>query len=70
MKTIKFKTDIKCGGCLAKVSPGMQSVKNIDNWSVDLNDPNRTLTVAGENPDPIEIIEKIKSAGYKAELVS
>jgi copper chaperone len=68
METLKFKTTIKCNGCVNTVKPFMEKANNISNWSVDLESPDRVLTVETEgNAD--EIVELLKEAGYKAEEV-
>lgn len=68
MNTIKFKTNIKCTGCIAQVSPALNETAGKDNWQVDLESADRILTV---NTDlkPEELIDAIKSAGYTAEKI-
>ncbi len=67
MKTLKFKTNIKCGGCIAAVTPHLNTAETISNWSVDTANPNKILTVNGENPSEAEVIEKVTKAGYAIE---
>jgi copper chaperone len=67
MKTLKFKTNIKCSGCIAGVTPHLNSAETISSWSVDTADPNKLLTVEGENLSEAEVIEKVKKAGYTIE---
>lgn len=68
-KTFKFKTNLKCGGCVAKVKPGLDAAKEIVSWSVDLNSPDRVLT-AELNSEDIQIVQNILSqAGYKADKI-
>ena len=45
MKTLKFKTNVNCGGCIAKVTPHLNKLKGIDKWSVDTTTPMKVLTV-------------------------
>lgn len=47
METIKFKTTIKCSGCVAKVTPFLNEALGEDNWEVDYNNPSKILTVVG-----------------------
>lgn len=68
MKTLKFKSTIKCGGCVATVTPQLDSIKDIK-WEVDLNHPDRILTVSGDNVTPSEVQEKLKKVGYQAEPI-
>lgn len=69
METIKFKTNIKCTGCEAKVKPFLNEAVGEDNWEVDLESPEKTLSVIAENVDEDQVIEAIKKAGYNAEPV-
>lgn len=68
MKTSKFRTTIKCSGCVAKVTPFLNEALGEDNWEVDYNNPAKILTVAGEK-DNIEVIQAVEKAGYKAEAL-
>lgn len=70
MKTLKFKTNIKCGGCVAAVTPHLNAVEGVaGNWQVDLQNPDRVLTVQTEGAGPDTIKEAVQKAGYKAEQV-
>lgn len=66
MKTVKFKTNIKCGACVAKVTPHLDQVANIAQWEVDLKDPNRILTTTLKNDQEENVIKAVKEAGYEA----
>lgn len=66
METIKFKTTIKCSGCVAKVTPFLNEALGEDNWEVDYNNPSKILTVVGEN-DKSKVIDAVERAGYRAE---
>ena len=68
METIKFKTTIKCSGCVAKVTPFLNEALGEDNWEVDFNNPSKILTVVGEK-DETKIIQAVEKAGCKAEAV-
>jgi len=69
MKTLKFKTNVKCGGCIATVTPHLNLVKGIVSWNVDTTDPLKTMTVEAEGIGPEEITSLMKTAGYQAELI-
>ena len=69
MNTLKFKTNIKCGNCVATVTPHLNAVSSIDSWAVDLKDPNRTLTVRSDEADAETVKKAVETAGYKAEAV-
>ena len=69
METQKFKTNIKCSGCLAKVTPSLNEAAGEDNWEVDVNDPQKTLTVVGDI-SANEVIASVKEAGFVAEPIA
>ena len=70
MKTLKFKTNVNCGGCVATVTPHLNQIKGIGKWNVDTSNPMKVLTVEASELLPEVIIEKLKEAGYKAELMT
>ena len=69
MKTLKFKTNVNCGGCISNVTPYLTSIKEITKWSVDTENPSKILTVESEDIIPSRVINALSAAGYKAELV-
>ncbi|HLL93399.1 MAG TPA: heavy-metal-associated domain-containing protein [Spirosoma sp.] len=69
MNTLKFKTNIKCGNCVAAVTPHINALSGIDSWVVDLKDPNRILTVKTDEADAETVKKAVETAGYKAEAV-
>lgn len=66
MNTIQFKTNIKCTGCLSKVSPILNKVAGENNWQVDLEAPTKTLTLSQESLEK-EVLNAVKEAGFIAE---
>ncbi|GAA0564279.1 heavy-metal-associated domain-containing protein [Chitinophaga japonensis] len=70
MKTVQFKTNIKCSGCIATVTPVLNEVAGQDNWEVDLQSPDKVLTVAIDKAGKEEIQQAIEKAGYKAEALA
>jgi len=69
MKTLKFKTNVNCGGCISNVTPYMNGIKGISKWEVDTNNPSKILTVETVDTSVNEIINALNAAGYKAELL-
>ena len=70
METIKFKTTIKCSSCVATVTPGLNEAVGANNWQVDLQSPDRVLTVnTNDTNKEKEVIKKLQDAGYKAEKI-
>ncbi|HEX5171914.1 MAG TPA: heavy metal transport/detoxification protein [Cyclobacteriaceae bacterium] len=66
METTKFKTNIKCSGCVATVTPFLNEALGKGKWEVDLNHPSKVLTIADEK-DELKAVNAMEQAGYKAE---
>ena len=71
METVKFKTSIKCMGCVTTVTPYLNEAVGENNWQVDLQSPEKLLTVNIDDKDKeTTVIKKLQDAGYKAEKIS
>jgi copper chaperone len=71
METLKFKTNINCGGCVATVTPLLNGLKNIQHWEVDTANPDKVLTVnADDNLKAAEVIDTLKQKGYNATAIA
>lgn len=66
MKTQKFKTNIACGNCLAKVTPILNAEPRIKSWDVDLTSEDRLLTVESEDMSAEEVFKTVIKAGFVA----
>lgn len=69
MKEYQFKTNINCGGCVAKVTPSLNENADIREWKVDTANPNKTLTVQTENLKEEDVKAIVNKAGFKAEIL-
>lgn len=67
--TVKFKTNIKCSGCIEKVTPHLNGQKGIENWEVDTASADKVLTVKLNGSTEKEVITAVENAGYKAEKI-
>lgn len=67
MKEMKFKTTIKCTGCLDKVTPHLNETKGIDDWEVDLKNPDKVLTVKVQNASEEDVVKAVKKVGFEIE---
>ncbi len=65
MKELKFKTNIKCEGCIATVTPYLEKIDGIKEWTVNTDSPDKILSVSAEENKKKEIIAAIKEAGYE-----
>jgi len=63
MKTIEVGTTLHCENCVSKVAPFLKENRNIQEWSVDLNSTNSTLSVTGEL-SKTDIQSILNQAGY------
>lgn len=71
METIKFKTTIKCSGCIAKATPFLDEMVGKDNWEVDIQNPDKVLTVVKDTDfNEEDVINAVQKAGFKVEKVS
>ncbi|WP_129594575.1 heavy-metal-associated domain-containing protein [Seramator thermalis] len=66
MKTLRFKTNINCSNCLAKVTPSLNQKEGIASWNVDLDSPDKILTVETESLMPEDIVKTVKRVGFEA----
>ena len=63
----QFKTNINCGGCIAKVELFLDGEENIKSWEVDTNHPDKILSIESANWQEDQIIHLVETAGFKAE---
>lgn len=70
METLQFKTNINCSGCIAKVSPFLNQLEEVENWKVDTTNPDKILTVLGEDLNASLVKTIVEQAGFLAEVCS
>lgn len=66
---MQFKTNINCGGCIAKVTPFLDQVAGAGKWSVDTANPSKILTVENESVTSEEIEAGLDKLGYHADVI-
>ncbi|MCK5169613.1 MAG: heavy-metal-associated domain-containing protein [Bacteroidales bacterium] len=66
MKSIKFKTSLKCDGCINAIKPGIDAIKEIESWKVLLDTQDKTLEVNFKDSDENELSSLIQDAVTKA----
>lgn len=68
MEIFRFRTNLKCNNCVAKVKTQLDTAIEIKNWTVDLESPERILTIEAEDDGVVALVGKIfAEAGYRAE---
>ena len=70
MKTQTFKTNIKCGSCVAAVTPFLNQAVGEGKWQVDVQNPDKILTTQTDTATLVDIRQAIEKAGYRAEPFS
>ena len=69
MKTLKFKTNIECSNCEARVKPFLDNKEGIVSWEVDTDHADKILTVETESLEAKDVIKTIKRTGFVAEEI-
>jgi copper chaperone len=68
METLKFKTTLKCDGCLNKVTPSLNKIGGEGNWNVDLQNTPKVLTITSTASEK-EIEKVFQENGFQAERI-
>ncbi len=68
-KVLKFKTNIKCMGCVSNVTDALNRTAGAGNWEVDIQSPHKELTVTSDNPDAEGVVAAVAEAGYTATAI-
>ena len=69
MNIIKFKSNIKCNGCIAAINDKMNELVGENKWQVDLNSDDRILTVESDDISAKDVSEELSKLGYLAEEI-
>ena len=69
-KTVVFKTSMKCAGCVAAVTPGLNALKEVRSWKADVSGAEKTLTIDAEEAALPKVVAVLEKAGFKAERFS
>lgn len=69
-KTLKFKTNINCIGCVAKVTPFLNDADGICHWDVDTTNRDKILSVLSEGITEEDVIQKVQEAGFNIEILT
>ncbi|NML22599.1 heavy-metal-associated domain-containing protein [Pseudoflavitalea sp. G-6-1-2] len=66
MVSVLFKTNIKCSGCVNKATPFLNETIGEDNWEVDVNTPDKVLTISNEAVSAEQVKQAVEKAGFTA----
>ena len=67
MKILTFTSNIACNGCLSKVKPFLDELEGVVKWEVDIENPQKILTVQSNELSADQIQEAVIKAGYQLE---
>lgn len=65
--TQQFKTNLNCAMCVRSVTNFLNEVPGVENWQVDTDNPEKTLTVEG-SASADKIMEAVDEAGFDITL--
>jgi len=64
MTSHRYKTDLRCGACVARIGPLLDAAVGVVRWNADVTDPNKVLTVEGDGVTAERVSQVIGPAGY------
>jgi len=73
MKTLKFKSSLKCNGCVNAIKPGMEAINDVKSWRVFLDVSDKIIEVETEGSEEEvakEVKDAVTKAGYRIEQVN
>ena len=69
MDELKFKTNIKCSGCISQVAPHLDNTVGDSNWKVDLQNPDKILIISANDVMKDSIVEAVEKAGFRIDEI-
>lgn len=67
---IEFRTNARCQGCVAKIREAIAPFANPDDWTFDLDSPDRLMIYSGDAPlDTAAVENAVKAVGFKCECL-
>lgn len=70
MQTYRFKTNIHCQSCVRSVSAFLNEEHRIKHWRVDVESPEKVLTVQAVQMPAEEVCRLVEEAGFDAKLIN
>lgn len=66
MKTLKLKTNLRCGACVESIKPLLDAAPGVARWAADVSSPDKPLTVEGEGVSFGQVDGLLRQKGYQA----
>ena len=70
MKRLRFKSSLKCNGCINAIKPGMEAIDDINAWRVFLDVEDKIIEVETDGDEENitnSVQEVVTKAGYTIE---
>lgn len=64
-RTERYRTNLNCGSCVAKIKPYLDAEPSITRWSAETASPDRVLTVEGDGPLMDVTQRAVGQAGFR-----
>lgn len=61
----KFRTNLRCRGCVNTISPLLNAAPGIRSWAADVENPDKVLTVEGDDVSGDRVNGLLGRAGYQ-----
>lgn len=69
MSTLRFKTNLQCGGCVRSATPFLNEAVGEGKWSVDVNSELKVLEVVDKQVDIQTVLNALSEAGFEAQEI-
>lgn len=66
-QTLKFKTNINCGSCVAAVKPHLDKAEGVISWTVDTDNADKILSIETDVLNAESIQKILKKTGFSVE---
>jgi len=73
MKTLRFKSSLKCNGCVNAIKPAMEAIDDVKSWRVFLDVSDKIIEIETEGSEEKvskEVQEAVTKAGYRIEQIN
>lgn len=69
METTILKTDLHCSSCVEKIDPILKEESSIRDYNINIEHPDKLITIKAEGLNIESVVSKFRDAGYKAEKI-
>lgn len=63
--TRKYKTNLRCAGCVGAIAPVLTGAAGVRAWAADVDDPDKVLTVEGDDVSRDRVDALLGKVGYR-----